>query len=916
MDLAQSTQLKHSRWSAWLISCAGFFVLALVSAQLPFPELSLPALWLPSGLALGLFIRRGASAWPLICCGALIAALVQVWFQHQSSGANESMLALALGVTTVLEGALAAILLRKTPAHRHPLMTHFSSYLWLVGVCTPVAFLGALFMALMVSLFAETTLGFGNLVLSRFFADFTGMLILVPMLFTQRSIPSLYNLWHRPLEWLLWLGGLVLLSVVAHQQQIQVLYLVLLLMIWAATRFSLSGSILAIALAGLVAISESLAFFGAAQNGFGLRELLLLQALIAVMVGTSTYVRVLLEDRRRVEAGLENMIEERTRELQIRNFELSDEIFIREQAEKSFRRSNKHYRALVETASNPIIVIDDANIIRQWNGAAERLFGYSQDEAIGKELLETFIPELRRDEMAWKITKLRASGLLTESVEAEVHGYNGSKHIILWNINRLHEEDEDVPVQLILIGQDITEIRETQDKLHFLAHYDALTGTANRRLFEDRCYQALETALRYGYDTGLISLDVDHFKRINDSFGHDAGDQMLREIADRLRESVRKEDTISRMGGDEFTILLNRVSGREGCERVARAVLDNITRPIKLSSGEIVITSSLGITIAPGDGTSYEELMKNADMAMYRAKSAGRNNIQFFSRDMNEEMQRQMTVEAELRTAIEQGHLHLYYQPVLDSLTGKILSLEALLRWHHPVEGILRPAAFLDVAEQSGQLLELGEWVCYNACLQARAIRTMSGRDIPVSINLSPRQYHHPQLCATLARIMGETHTAPGMLCIEVDEKTLSEQLAEARTKIDSLHEIGVQVILDRYGSGLSSIKLLRELPFDQVKIDGALLQGVPSDPVASSVVTTLLSLASQMHFSIAISGVETEEQRSFLHNLGCQTLQGHLFSQAIPDDQLAELFDQIRKGRNLAESRQLDLLSQETANR
>ncbi len=909
MEQTQPLDFKQRRWPFWLVCLTGFGVLALISAQLPFPGLPLSALWLPSGLALALLLRYGPQMWPLVLAGSVVAVLIHDGFWQHGFGSERYILGLTRVLTTVGEAMLVTLALQHMPVRR-PLMSHFSSYLWLVGVCTPAAFAGALLTTGVLFAVSDTGMAISSLILSRFLASFLGMLLVVPLLFTDTSTPTLYYLWRRPVEWVFWLIGLILLTSLAHQQQIQIIYLVSLLMIWAATRFSLAGSMVAIALGGVAATAETLAWYSGAADKFGLTELLMLEALIAVMVGSSIYVRVLLEDRRRVEANLENMIEERTRELQIKNFELRDEIFVREQAEKSFRRSNKHYQALVETASNPIIVIDEHNRVRQWNGAAESLFGYSRDEAIDKDLLEAYIPEGRRDEMAWKITKVRSSGLLNESIEAEARSYDGSPHIMLWNINRLQEADEDVRSQVILIGQDITEIRETQNRLHFLAHYDALTGTANRRLFEDRCRQVLETSYRYGHQSALITLDVDHFKRINDTFGHDAGDELLCELARRLRDSVRGEDTISRMGGDEFAILLNRVNGLEGCEKVARAILDNITQPIKLPSGELVITSSLGITLAPDDGQDYEQLLKNADMAMYRAKNAGRNTIQFFSKDMNEEMRRQLMVEAELGQAIEAGDLHLYYQPVLDTSTGQITALEALLRWHHPEKGVLRPHSFLDVAEQTGQLLELGEWVCYNACLQAKAIRAMNGTPIPVSINLSSRQYHHPQLCATLERIIRETRIEPNMLCIEVDEKTLSERLSEAPQTLRNLQQIGVQVILDRFGSGLSSVRLLRDLPFDQVKIDGSLLQDVPQDAAATTVVRTLLNLAMEMRFSISISGVETDEQLVLLRKQGCRLMQGHLFSQAIPNDQLGELFEQIRLGKNLADGRQLALLN------
>jgi len=352
---------------------------------------------------------------------------------------------------------------------------------------------------------------------------------------------------------ILWALGFAAIAALAGQHQESVLAIMLPLMIWAATCFPALWFALALTLCtlfGLATIQQS-----TSENS------LILHVLLLIMLAVSLYVRLLLGYRARLEADLDQAVGERTRELQVRNQELTDEIYVREQAERSFRRSTRHYRALLETTSNPIILLDRDFRVSQWNGAAEELFGYSRDDAIGRNFIQNFIPAAHQDEFAWTINKIRSSTLWRESIETAVADFSGETHTVLWNINRLEGEDDFEQSELILIGQDISEIRETQDRLHFLAHYDTLTGTANRRLFEDRCKQAMARCQRYGHSCALITLDIDHFKRINDTLGHDAGDELLKEMAQRLHEAIRGEDTIARLGGDEFAVLLSQVKG-------------------------------------------------------------------------------------------------------------------------------------------------------------------------------------------------------------------------------------------------------------------------------------------------------------------------------------------------------------------
>ena len=866
----------------------------------------LPAVWLPAGLAVALLICGGFSRLPVVVAGVLVSVALQVWGMVHSQQPVSPLQALTLWLANLVEPVVIALIYRKVAADNHPLRD-YRAYLRLLGAACVGCVVSALpIVAAFGGFEGHSASRLSSTVLLQWMSHLLGIVTVAPVVIAA-LMPQTSRRWlKRPLEWTLWLAALSTIAAIAHIQEFGVIYLVLPLMAWAATRFSLPGSMLAIAIADLVAMAQ-IAF--SQSSGVLANDQALLQAtVVLIMTSVAGYIRSLLEDRRQVETSLEKIVEERTRELQLMNFELRDEIFVRQQAEKSFRRSSRHYRALVETASNPIIVIDRKCIILQWNGAAELLYGYGREDAKGLNLLEAFIPKVQQDEMAWKITKVLTSGVLRESVETEAFGYEGTRHIMLWNINRLPSDDAEEPPQVILVGQDITEIRDTQDKLHYLAHYDALTGTANRRLFEDRCRQAIEGALRYGHDSALISLDLDHFKRINDTLGHDAGDELLKTLSERLRACVRREDTIARLGGDEFAVLLNKVAGPEGCEKVARHILQSVTQPIRVRTGELVVTTSIGITLAPNDGTQYEELLKNADMAMYRAKNAGRNNIQFFSPDMNEELQRQIQLEQELREALSTSQLDLYYQPVVDLQTGDIVAMEALLRWHHPQRGLLQPEDFMDIAEQTGLLMQLGEWAILNACLQARAIQAMSTRPILVSINLSERQYHHPQLPQILKRVIRETRVDPHLVSLEIDERLLRERPEDAVLLLHRLKDLGLQLVLDRFGSGLSSIRLLGELPFDHVKIDRELIKPISENNNAAAIVRTLINLSRQLSRSVIANGVESAEQERILRSTGCELAQGHRFSQAIPSDRLAEIFEFTRSGQHLLHGNQFIL--------
>lgn len=710
----------------------------------------------------------------------------------------------------------------------------------------------------------------------------------------------------HPLEWFVWLSISILSIYFTTKEKPHFILLIIPILMWASTRFNQLACTIAIFVSGIITLH--LLNAGTLTQQLSIPEYSLPLASLIVIL-TTLYFNTLRSDQIKIEARLEDIVQQRTQDLLSANQELRDEVYIRKQAEKSLQNTSSRFRALFETAGIPIIVLDKKFKIKQWNAAAEVQFSYTKEQVLGNNFIDMFVPENIQDETAWKFTKVLESGLSKENMECEIISGDSLSHTMLWNMNHLSNHDgESQQTQLLLIGQNISDIRKTQNQLHYLAHYDALTDTANRRLFEDRFAQAIQSAIRHKSEIALIGLDIDHFKRINDTLGHDIGDQFLVTLASRLKQSVRKEDTIARLGGDEFAILLANVSGREGAKTVARNILDNITKPVNIGGNELIVTSSIGITVCPNDGTQYPDLLKNADMAMYRAKKAGRNNIQFYSPEMNSEMQRQLIIEHELRNAISASQFKLYYQPIIDIETGEILALEALLRWHHPDKGLVTPEYFIDVAEQTGLLHDIGQWVISNACLQGRAIQEWSDTPIQIALNLSNRQFNHPRIVELIQKAVESTKFDPKNLILEMSESTITSNIETSFVTLTQLKELGVSLTIDSFGTGLSSLRQLKQIPADIIKVDRTFVNGIPRDESDMAITETLLAIASQMDLKTFATGIETKEQEAFLKINGCRYGQGYLYSPPVPFKELYAILHSLNQGETLGRGDQIVL--------
>ena len=473
---------------------------------------------------------------------------------------------------------------------------------------------------------------------------------------------------------------------------------------------------------------------------------------------------------------------------------------------------------------------------------------------------------------------------------------------ILHTQARLLETDANGGRRLEGTVQDVTDRRRTEQQIRFLAYHDALTGLGNRDLFSERLELALSRARRNDACVGVLFLDLDHFKRINDTLGHSAGDQLLRRVADRLVMIVRDSDlvahdrtdfdsAVSRLGGDEFTLLLTDVEDPRNLAKVAQRILAALARPFGIQGHEVFVGCSIGITSWPMDGDDVESLLRNADTAMYHAKDHGRNHYQFYTESMNAEALRRLTLEQKLRRAIEENELELHYQPKISLADGSIRGFEALLRWRDPEIGTVLPGDFIPIAEETGLIVAIGEWVLREAC---RQISTWDAADLPrcpIAVNLSAQQFRNGHLAELVSRILDEAGVSPDRIQIEITESTLVADDASVVRELEALRARGVRVAIDDFGTGFSSLAYLRRLPVDILKIDRSFVSDIARDGGDAALVAAIVSMGRALQLELVAEGVETDEQRELLASWGCDEFQGFRFSPAVPASDVLALW-------------------------
>ena len=542
------------------------------------------------------------------------------------------------------------------------------------------------------------------------------------------------------------------------------------------------------------------------------------------------------------------------------------------------------FAEVIKNTEEAIIISDANNVIVSVNRAFVRITGYSEAEVIGKNprILNSGRQGKEFYQAMWQSIK-------------EIGYWQGE----IWNRRKSGEiypewlsistvkNSRNEIMRHVAIFMDITKRKEVEQRIHLLAYYDPLTSLPNRVLFGDRLGQALAASRRGGGKVALLFLDLDRFKSINDSLGHAAGDSLLQSVADRLKLCIREMDSICRQGGDEFMVLLPGIEKREDVAAIAQKILAAMSDPHYIEGRNLVVSFSIGISIYPADADTPEALIQNADAAMYHAKEHGRNNFQFFTPDMNAEALDLLSLEADFRRAMVNGELQIYYQPQIDNATGAIVGVEALARWLHPERGFVPPSRFVSIAEESGLIGQLGEWVLRTACAQNRKWQEDGIVKIPVAVNLSALQFHQKDLVELIVGILHETGLEPRYLELELTEGIIMKNAESTIATLNALKKAGVLLSIDDFGTGYSSLSYLKRFPIDKLKIDQSFIRDVATNENDALITTTIISMGHNLRFKVIAEGVETAEQISFLKEHQCDETQGYYVSTPLPPEKL-----------------------------
>jgi diguanylate cyclase (GGDEF)-like protein/PAS domain S-box-containing protein len=557
----------------------------------------------------------------------------------------------------------------------------------------------------------------------------------------------------------------------------------------------------------------------------------------------------------------------------------------RKKVEQKLDESIDRFRRLSEAGFEGIIISEQGVIVDANTRMAEMLackfsdlIGSKVSDFVAPESLASFENHIRSvsEERYELFAKKKEGAIFPVEVQGKSLPYEGR-------------------ILQITAIRDITERKEAEEQIRYLAYYDSLTGLPNRTFYRELVSRALLLAKRHHWTIAILFIDLDYFKRINDTLGHDIGDQLLRIVGDLVKTCIRQSDfiarseqdelenVVARLGGDEFIVLLNEIAHSQDASRVARRILKELARPFTLAGHEVFVTASIGIALYPLDGNDSDDLLKNADVAMYHAKNQGRNNYQFYTKSMNATSLQRLDLENDLRKATDRNEFVLYYQPTVDIRTKAIIGAEALVRWDHPEKGMISPAEFIPLAEETGLIVPIGKWVLRSACIQNKAWQDAGNKYLRMSVNLSSRQFDQEGLIEVVSEALRDSGFDPRYLELEITESTIMKNPEKAATTLQKLKDMGICLSIDDFGTGYSSLGNLRRFPLDSLKIDRSFVTNITTDSDDAAIITAIIAMARSLKLRVIAEGVEAEEQQAFLRDLGCHEMQGYLFSRPLP---------------------------------
>jgi diguanylate cyclase (GGDEF)-like protein/PAS domain S-box-containing protein len=558
-----------------------------------------------------------------------------------------------------------------------------------------------------------------------------------------------------------------------------------------------------------------------------------------------------------------------------------EDITERKAAESALRTSEETLHATFSQAGVGIIITSPAQRYLQVNDKYCDMLGYTREELLAMSNTDVIYPENIGNVLDNR-RRLISGELQNVDNERRLIRKDGA---LIWvhNSTSLARDLNGEPTHFITVVADISERKRAEEQLTHLAHHDSLTGLPNRELTYDRLGRSLEQAQRRQWIAGVMFVDLDRFKAVNDTLGHNAGDQVLRQVAERLAQCVRAEDTVGRLGGDEFAVILTQLARVEDAGHVAQKIIDVLGAPFVIEGREFFVTASVGIATYPGDADTAETLMKNADAAMYRIKGQGKNNFQFYAANMNERAAEWLQLEIDLRYAIQRNEFVLHYQPKADLGTGRVTGVEALLRWQRPDGRLVPPADFIPLLEESGLIVPAGAWILRAACAQIREWQQAALTPVPIAVNLSAKQFLQHDICAMVQGALREFDVAPRLLELEITESAAMHDAEAATATLRDLKALGVSIAIDDFGTGYSSLGYLKRFPIDSLKIDRSFVTDLPGNRGDASIAKAVITMAHALGLKVIAEGVENEAQREFLAANACDELQGYYFSRPLP---------------------------------
>lgn len=548
--------------------------------------------------------------------------------------------------------------------------------------------------------------------------------------------------------------------------------------------------------------------------------------------------------------------------------------------------------SVFESTSEGIVVTDPRAVIQSVNPAFERITGYVADEVVGQKM--NILRSGRHDRKFYE----RMWHSLTTQHKWQGEVWNRRKNGEIFpewvNISAIRGAGGET-FNYVAVFTDLTAMKESEENLIFITGHDSLTGLPNRLLFNERIIHAINETKRHEGQVAVMLLDLDRFKMINDTVGHDVGDRLLIQAAERISGCVPTVCTLARLGGDEFGVVFPQLPHIEDAAHVAQAILDELAAPFELDQMELFIGGSLGISIYPLDGQDAKTLLKNADAAMYHAKEQGRNNYQYYRNELNASSLARILLESSLRTALDKQEFLLHYQPQVDLASGTLVGMESLVRWRHPERGMVSPKEFIPLCEETGLIIPLGEWALRSACRQARSWQEQGFPPLRVAVNLSGIQFKNIDLAALVTRVLEESGLEPRFLELELTESIAMEHVEETLAKLQALAHMGIKLAIDDFGTGFSSLSYLKRYPIHTLKIDQSFVRSCTSDADDAAIIRTVIGLAHTMNLSVIAEGVETTDQLEFLRQNDCDEIQGYLYSRPLAVEDFTRLLQEQR---------------------